>query len=216
MVRRGPLGDSVGAALVAALLVLGTGVRPLAAQTASGANAEVVGGAALGLYSGGVLALTGSLLPCNRALLGPKCAAVAGALGAGVGLVAGRALGANDADAVDDRARGALYGAAIGGAVGMVLQQAVRQYGWIDAATVALYGGAVGAAPRGTLIGTGAGAALGGLLWAGHRRDGLANLLLLTVVGGAVGGLYDWVDGAVDAGGAAGPPVTASFSVPVG
>lgn len=200
---------------LALALALGVPTK-VSAQSGDPGDASVLAGASLGLYSGGALAIAGSLFPCNRTLLGPKCVAVSAMVGAGAGLVAGRAIGSESTDAVRDRGRGALYGMLIGGAVGAVLQQAVRQYGWTDAVTVALFGGAVGAAPRGTLIGTGAGVALGGLLWAGHHQDGLANLLLMTLAGAAVGGLYDWVDGALDADGDGGPAVSTSFSVPIG
>ncbi|MGD8289075.1 MAG: hypothetical protein PVI31_10680 [Gemmatimonadota bacterium] len=170
----------------------------------------------MGLYSGGVLAVAGSLFPCNRTLLGPKCVAVSGIVGASVGVLAGRVIGGDNTDAVRDRVRGGLYGVVIGGAVGAVLQQAVRQYSWTDAVTVGVFGGAIGTAPRGALIGTGVGAALGGVLWLGHRQDGLPNLILLTVVGAAVGGLYDWVDGALDSDRAGSPGFGASLSIPIG
>jgi len=205
----------IGWVALAGTLVWGAAACPLSAQRSEGLGAAEVAGAALGFYSGGAVAVVGSLFPCNRTLLGPKCVAVSGAVGAGVGLMAGRVIGRHDADGVRDRARGALYGTIIGGGVGAVLQQAVRQYGWTDAVTVALFGGAVGAAPRGTLVGTGAGAALGGVLWLAHRRDGLPNLMLLTVLGGAVGGLYEWVDGALDADRAGGPSLAASFSIAI-
>lgn len=209
---------STGRRLAALLLLLAvTGVHPgsAAGQSDDPGRASAIAGASLGLYSGGVLAFAGSLFPCNRTVLGPKCAAVSGLVGAGVGMVAGGIIGGDSTEAVRDRARGAVYGTVVGGVVGIVLQQAVRQYSWTDAVTVSLIGAAVGAAPRGGLIGTGIGAALGGLLWAGHRQDALSNLMLMTLAGAALGGLYDWVDGAVDAGGGA-PALAASFSLPLG
>lgn len=184
-------------------------------QTEETGRASSIAGATLGLYSAGALAFAGSLFPCNRTRLGPKCAMVSGIVGAGAGVAAGWAIGGDSTSELRDRARGALYGALIGGTVGAVLQQAVRQYTWTDAVTVGLFGAAVGAAPEGGLIGTGIGAALGGLLWAGHRQDGLSNLMLMILAGGAVGGLYDWVNGALDAD-SGGATVPVSFSIPIG
>lgn len=209
------LGRGRVAWLVGFLLVL-VGPGGAAAQGGGGDAGSTVAGVALGLYSGGVLGLTGSLMPCNRTLLGPRCAGVGSLVGGAIGAVAGGVMGDARAEAVRDRARGALYGTLVGGAVGIVLQQAVRQYAWTDALLVSAYGAAIGTAPRGVLIGAGVGALGGGLVWAVHRRDGISNLLLLTVVGSTLGGLADWAQGAADADGESGPRLVSSFSIPVG
>lgn len=158
----------------------------------------------------------GSLLPCDRTLLGPGCAGVSAVAGGALGFVSGGWIGAEDQDEIRDRARGALYGMLIGAAAGTILQRAVRQYGAEDALLVAVYGGAVGAAPRGTLIGTGVGAVVGTAAWAASPRGGLQDLILFTALGSAVGGLCDWAAGAVDARDDAGPGFSASFSIAVG
>jgi hypothetical protein len=135
-------------------------------------------------------------------------------MGGAVGLVAGGVVGAESVDAVRDRARGSLYGLAIGGVAGLLLQQAVRQYAWNDALLVAAYGAAVGAAPWGVLIGTGAGTVVGALAWAVSPRGGWPDVILFGVVGGAVGGLADWVHGAVEGQrGGGNVPLTFSFTV---
>lgn len=189
---------------------------PLTAQETGGNGVATVGGAALGLYSAGAFGLVGSLLPCDRTLLGPGCSRVSALAGGAVGLVSGGIIGWEDTDQIRDRGRGALYGFVIGGVVGSVLEKSVRQYAWNDALLVAAYGAAVGAAPEGTLLGMGAGAVVGGLAWAFSPRGGLQDLIMFTVIGSALGGLYDWVNGAVDAHGAGGPRIQSTFSIAVG
>jgi hypothetical protein len=205
----------VASALLPALL-LG---RPGAAsgqQSGSGTALSAGGGALLGMYSGTTLGLTGGLLPCDRTALGPGCPLVTAIAGGTLGLVAGGFIGSDHVNAVRERGRGALYGLLIGGVVGAVLQESVRQYAWTDAVLVAGYGAAVGAAPRGTLIGTGVGAVAGGLAWAFSPRGGIQDLIMFTLVGAALGGLSDWVDGAVEGRNPTGAPVGLSFSLVVG
>lgn len=174
-----------------------------------------LGGAALGLYSGTTFGLVGSLLPCDRTVLGAGCSRTGAIVGGALGLISGGVIGAHDTDEVRDRARGAVYGLLIGGLVGGVLQNEVRQYAWNDALLVAAYGAAVGAAPMGALIGTGVGAAVGGLAWSLSPRGGFQDLIMFSLIGATAGGLYDWVHGAVDAQ-TAGPTLATSFSVTVG
>lgn len=190
---------------------------PASAQRAVAQGTVSTGsGAALGLYSAGMFGLMGSLLPCDRTLLGPGCVGVSAVAGGALGFVSGGLVGAEDEDKVRDRARGALYGTLIGAAAGTILQRAVRQYGAEDALLVAVYGGAVGAAPRGTLIGTGVGAVVGGVAWAASPRGGLQDLILFTAVGSTVGGLCDWAAGAVDARDGGGRGFSTAFSIAVG
>ena len=190
-------------------------ISPLAAQESDETALVTLGGAALGLYSGSMLGLVGSLLPCDRTVMGPGCARGSAIVGGAIGLVAGGVIGANDTDQVRDRARGAAYGLLIGGLVGAILQREVRQYAWNDALLVAGYGAALGSAPVGTAIGTGVGAAVGGLAWSLSPRGGFQDLAMFTLIGATVGGFYDWVHGAVDAPGT-GPAMTATFSIGVG
>lgn len=190
--------------------------QPAAPQEARGGGVSTVGGALLGLYSAAALVGVGSLFPCDRTTIGPKCSAVSAVVGGAAGLVSGGLIGREDPEAIGDRGRGALYGLAIGGFVGGLLQESVRQYAWDDAVLVAAFGAAVGAAPRGALVGTGVGAGAGGLAWALSPRGGLQDVVLFTVVGGAVGGLYDWVSGAVDARESGGPRLAMALSFTVG
>lgn len=208
-------GSSGGAFVLLSLWMLASPVT-LLGQQRDGTTVSTIGGAALGLYSGGMFGVVGGLLPCDRTLLGGGCAAVTGAAGGALGLITGGLIGTKDIDETRDRARGAGYGALLGYAVGLVLQQAVRQYAWNDALLVAGYGAAIGAAPVGTLIGTGVGAAVGGLAWAISPRGGLQDLVMFTVVGSALGGLYDWTAGAVDSTNDGGPRLTSGFSIGVG
>lgn len=189
---------------------------PAFGQRSDGTTASKIGGAALGLYSGGMFGVVGSLLPCDRTLLGRGCAGFSGAVGGALGLISGGLIGTEDRDAIRDRARGAGYGALMGYAVGLVLQRAVRQYGWNDALLVGGYGAAIGASPFGTLIGTGVGAVVGGVAWAASPRGGVQDLIMFTLVGSAVGGLYDWTAGAVDSRHRGGPRLTSGFSIGVG
>jgi hypothetical protein len=202
------------AALACAVALCGGG--RLTAQDHRGSGAATVGGAALGLYSAGAFGLVGSLLPCDRTVLGPGCSRVSAAAGGALGLVSGAVIGWEDTDQIRDRGRGALYGLVIGGVVGSILEKSVRQYAWNDAVLVAAYGAAVGAAPAGTLLGTGVGAVVGGLAWAFSPRGGIQDLFMFTLVGSALGGLYDWVNGAIDARGSNGPRIQSTFSIALG
>lgn len=205
------------AAILGYLLTLCVaGAETALAQRSDGTELSAGGGALLGMYSGAALGLTGGLLPCDRTTLGPGCPLVTAVAGGTLGLIAGGLLGSEDAGEIRERGTGALYGLLIGGFVGSILQGSVRQYGWSDAVVVAGVGAAVGAAPRGTLVGTGVGAAVGGLAWALSPRGGIQDLIMFTMVGAALGGLYDWVDGVVQATDRGGSPVGMTFSVVVG
>jgi len=193
----------------------------LAAASASAQESDdnafaTVGGAALGLYSAGAFGLVGSLFPCDRTLWGPNCTRVSAVAGGAIGLVSGGLIGRDDADQIRDRGRGALYGLLIGSFVGSIIQESVRQYAWDDALVVAAYGAAIGAAPEGTLVGTGVGAVVGGLAWALSPRGGLQDLIMFTLIGSAIGGIYDWVNGAVDARGSNDPQLQPMVSIAVG
>ena len=187
------------------------------AQTFRGSTASTLGGVALGAYSGSVLGLLGSVLPCNRTLYGPKCAATGASVGGALGVAMGGLIGSQNQDETIVRLEGAGVGALIGSGVGIILRRAVRQYDWEDAATLGVIGGAFGATPMGSGVGLGAGAVVGGVVWLAFPRAGLQDFILFSLAGAAVGGMIDWADGAANAKREElerGFPL--SFSVPVG
>lgn len=185
----------------AALLILSAAVAPLptSAQTYEGDLLAQLGGGALGFYSGGMLGLVGTMMPCNRILHGDRCVASGVGTGAAMGLVMGGLIGGQNTLALEQRFESAGVGALVGAAVGVGLRSAVRQYGWADVGAAAMLGGAFGAAPTGSLIGTGAGAVTGALVWWLLPRSTVADMIMMTMVGAAVGGLVDWGQGAATA-----------------
>lgn len=202
--------------LVCILLVAVTATA-VHAQAFRGSTASTLGGVALGAYSGSVLGLLGSVLPCNRTLYGPKCAATGASVGGALGVAMGGLIGSQNQDETIVRLEGAGVGVLIGSGVGIILQRAVRQYDWKDAVTVGVIGGAVGATPIGSGVGLGAGAVVGGVVWLVFPQAGLQDFILFSLAGAAVGGMIDWADGAASAkreGLERGFPL--SFSVPVG
>jgi len=155
-----------------------------------------VSGAFLGTASGTVLGLLGGVGVCNRTFLGAKCPGVSAAMGGILGGVSGAVLGGEDGGALDDRWRGAGYGAMIGGVVGFGLSRVARQYGWTDVGAFVAVGGAIGASPEGAGAGFGIGAALGTIAWLAIPDLKLGDAVAISVIGLAVGGLADWVMGA--------------------
>ncbi|GEM_PF-1640466 len=187
------------------------------AQSLQGSTASTLGGIALGAYSGSILGLFGSLLPCNRTLYGPKCAATGASVGGAVGVAMGGLIGAQNQDETIVRLKGAGVGALIGSGVGIILRQTVRQYAWGDAASVAVVGGAFGATPVGSGVGLGVGAAAGGIVWVAFPRAGLQDFIMFSLAGAAIGGMVDWADGADDAKReGSGSRFPLSFALPVG
>lgn len=184
-------------AVLALLLTLHT--APSRAQTYEGDTWTTAAGAALGLYSGGVLGLLGTMMPCNRTLAGDRCVASGVGTGSAMGLVMGGLIGAQNTNALDIRVENAGIGALAGAVVGVGLRRAVRQYGWADVGASAVIGGAIGAAPTGSLLGLGAGVTTGALAWLLIPDSGLGNLVMLSLVGVAVGGMVDWAGGAASA-----------------
>ena len=203
---------------VVCVLLLCAALSPRAAEAQAfrGSTASTLGGVALGAYSGSVLGLLGSVLPCNRTLYGPKCAATGASVGGALGVAMGGLIGAQNQDETVIRLEGAGVGALIGAGVGIILRQAVRQYDWEDAATVAVIGGAFGATPVGSGVGLGAGAVVGSVVWLTFPRAGLQDFLLFSLAGAAVGGMIDWADGAANAKREGSESFPLSFSVPVG
>lgn len=171
----------------------------LQAQTFEGDTWTTVEGAALGLYSGGMIGLVGTMMLCNRTIQGERCVASGVGTGAAMGMVMGGLIGAQNTVALDARLEDAGIGALAGAVVGIGLRQAVRQYGWPDVGAAALVGGAFGAAPRGSLIGLGAGTVTGAVAWWLVPDSGIADFVMLSLMGAAVGGMVDWAEGAASA-----------------
>lgn len=117
-----------------------------------------------------------------------------------IGATSGVIIGNADQDFASRHLRNAGVGAFIGAGAGLVLQELVRQYGWLDAGAGALIGGAIGAAPRGAGIGAGVGAVVGVSLWAVVPRVEPGDAVALTLLGVAVGGVTQWVLDAAKAG----------------
>lgn len=198
-----------------AVLLIGAGTtgEPVGAQSFQGTTLSTVGGAALGMYSGAMTSLVGSLFPCNRTLSGGRCSASGASVGAALGMAMGGLIGAQNQDEIVSRLEGSGYGALVGAAIGLGLRRAVRQYQWGDVVAMAMYGGAVGAAPRGSFIGVGVGAAAGGVVWLLFDDAGLPDFLLFALAGSAIGTLYDWADGAATVR-RTDPSFSSSFSIP--
>jgi hypothetical protein len=116
-------------------------------------------------------------------------------------------IGSADQEMGQRHLRNAGIGAFIGAGTGLVLQELVRQYGWLDAGAGALIGGAIGAAPKGAGIGAGIGAAVGVSLWALFPRFEPGDAVALTLLGVAVGGLTQWITDAARAGSSPSDPI---------
>ncbi|MBT8488414.1 MAG: hypothetical protein KJO65_06310 [Gemmatimonadetes bacterium] len=184
-----------------------------AAQTYEGDTWTTVAGASLGLYSGSVMGVLGTMMPCNRTLAGDRCVASGVGTGAAMGMVMGGLIGAQNTNALDIRAENAGIGLVAGAVVGVGLRWAVRQYGWTDVGTAALVGGAIGAAPVGSAMGVGAGVAVGALAWWLVPDATIADLAMISLLGLAVGGMVDWADGAASAKSDRPPPTFPLFTI---
>ena len=200
---------------VAALMCVGLRPTEVTAQSFQGSTASTMGGIALGTYSGAMLGLVGSVLPCNRTVFGSKCAATGASVGGALGIAMGGLVGAQNQDQIIARLEGAGLGALIGVGVGIGLRRAIRQYDWEDVATVAALGAAYGAAPVGSGIGAGVGATTGAIVWLAFPRAGIQDFILFTLAGSALGGMVDWANGAATAKQDSGPQFTPSFSISV-
>ncbi|MDX1495645.1 MAG: hypothetical protein R3253_16370 [Longimicrobiales bacterium] len=179
--------------------LFGVSAGETGAQTYDGDAWTTVAGAAMGFYSGSVMGVLGTMMPCNRTLTGDRCVALGVGAGAAMGMVMGGVIGAQSTNALDSRVENAAIGVVAGAVVGVGLRRVVRQYQWADVGAVALLGGALGAAPTGSLIGFGAGAATGALYWWLIPDATVADAALLSLLGVAVGGMVDWADGAASA-----------------
>lgn len=169
------------------------------AQT-SGSTATAVAGGALGLTSGATLAFIGSVVPCAQSRPGPECVRWSTIGGGGLGLTGGALLGASDSDALSEAAVGAGIGFLAGSALGLVLKTKAERFGWLDVATVGLFGGAIGAAPRGSAIGLVAGSAAGLAVWALVDSFETPDMIGAAAAGLALGGIAEWLIRGIDAG----------------
>ena len=181
-------------------------------QNDDGSTVGAVGGAALGVASGSVLALMGGLVGCNRTLRPTRCSRITTAAGAAIGLTAGAAIGWRNDPGLDDRLQSAALGAAVGAAVGWGLKKFIRQYEWSDVAAASVLGLAIGASAKGSGLGFAAGGAVGFLLWHLHPSVGPGGAVAWALAGMAAGGLGDWVADAVQ-GGSEPSGIPVSFSV---
>lgn len=187
---------------------------PGASQAEGGSTGAAIGAGVLGAYSGALLGLTASLIPCGQTYSGPTCAGLAMLGGATAGFAAGVPLGRFDGQRVSERFKAGLLGAGVGAVAGYALKGVIRQYGWMDVASGAALGMAVGASARGAGIGFVAGAATGGVLLAIVPDMRVVDAAGVSLGGMAVGGLIGWISDAVGAGDQTGSPVVLSFSIP--
>jgi hypothetical protein len=182
------------------------------AQETSGSAGAAIGGAALGVASGAMLGVTASLIPCSKTVSQLTCAR-ASTLSAGlIGLGSGTLVGAWDSRRLGSAAKGAAIGLGAGAAVGLVLKEVVRQYGWLDVVSTGALGMAFGAQPEGTALGLGAGLFVGSVLWLAIPSYGLPDLAAAGLIGMAAGGVAAWVVDAVEANSSGGSGVTIPFS----
>ncbi len=182
------------------------------AQETSGSAGAAIGGATLGAASGAMLGVTASLIPCSKTLSQLTCAR-ASTLSAGlIGLGSGTLVGAWDSGRLGSSAKGAAIGFGAGAAVGFVLKEVVRQYGWLDVLSTGAVGMSIGAQPEGAALGLGAGLFVGSVLWLAVPSYGLFDLAAAGLIGVAAGGLAAWVVDAVEANSSGGSGVTIPFS----
>lgn len=189
MGHRGNWQPTTGHWLVAIALVLSLHTGEGRAQEDSGSTLAAAGGAALGLYSGSMLGVLGSLIPCSQTYAGARCVRIATVSAGAVGLASGALLGAADGALVGDHAKTAGYGALIGTAAGIALKPLVQRFGWQDVATVTALGGAIGTSPKGAGIGFAAGSLVGLILWQLIPGFELPDAVATAFVGLAVGGI---------------------------
>ncbi|UCF20109.1 MAG: hypothetical protein JSU87_01495 [Gemmatimonadota bacterium] len=193
--------------LVAAALL----AAPAPVQAQEGSTAASLGGAALGLYSGALLGLSGSTLACSQ-VAGPRsCARLALAGGGAIGGIAGGLLGDADSREIEDAYRAAGYGALAGAAVGVLVKELVYYYDWVDVLAFTALGGAIGPVAPAAGLGLAAGAAVGFGLRLVVPSFELTDVAALGGIGLALGGLTAWALEAADARGNSdgdGPSVT--------
>jgi hypothetical protein len=95
------------------------------------------------------------------------------------------------------RVEAGAIGAVAGGVVGYALKGIVRQYGWLDVASGAALGMAIGSSAKGSVIGFGAGAVAGTVLLAAVPSFRVTDAVSVSLAALAIGGVLGWVaDGA--------------------
>lgn len=183
-------------------------VAPARGQT-SGSTAAATAGAALGLYSGALLVTFGSLIPCTETPSGAPCVRLGAAFGGAVGLLGGAMTGAGDSQRLENIAISSAIGFGVGGVAGLVLKPVAQRVGWRDVATMAVWGGAIGAQPMGALIGFGAGGLVGFVFWKAIPGFNFPEFIATAAAGVAIGGLVGWMEDGISAQSADPPtPVT--------
>jgi hypothetical protein len=139
-----------------------------------------------------------SLIPCNQTYAGVRCVRLGAALGAGLGLISGIALGNADEDRVRSAYRRGGIGLVAGSAAVLALKPFVDRWSWGDVAAGAVIGG-VGA-------------------WKLFPSVELPDAIGIGLVGMAAGAFTSWIVQAVDAGsdggGASGTFLSFSFGSP--
>ncbi len=175
-----------------------TGAAPARGQT-SGSTAAALAGAALGLYSGALLAMFGSIIPCTETPSGAPCVRLGAAFGGTVGLVGGALTGAGDSERLQNTAISTAIGFGVGGIAGLALKPVAQRVAWRDVATMAVWGGAIGAQPMGSLIGFGVGGLVGFVFWQAVPGFNFPEALATAAAGVAIGGLVGWMEDGISA-----------------
>lgn len=165
-----------------------------------GSDGAAVAGAAIGLYSGATLAGVAALIPCNQTISGVRCVRVGAALGGGVGLASGLALGLNDEEGVRDAYRRAGIGLAAGSLAVLALEPFVDRWSWGDVAAGAVFGSSIAAGGSGAWVGLAAGLGAGTLLWQLVPSVDLPDALGVGLLGMAIGAFSSWIVRAAEAG----------------
>lgn len=160
-----------------------------------------------------MLGLTASLVPCTKTVWQLSCARWATASTGVIGLASGTLVGAWDSERLGSSAKGAAIGFGAGAAIGLVLKEVVRQYGWPDVLSIGAVGLAVGAQPEGAALGLGGGLFVGSILWLTVPSYELSDLAAAGLIGMAAGGLTAWILDAVHANESGDGGVTIPFSL---
>jgi hypothetical protein len=173
---------------------------PVAAvgQDSAGSTSAAIGGSALGLASGAVLGIVGSIPPCWQTAAGVRCVRWGVGLGAAVGLASGAVIGANDTERIEQAATSAAIGFGAGAVVGLALVPIAQRFGWQDVLAMGFVGGAIGAAPIGAAIGFAGGTLVGAALTQTMRGFTLPDAVGLGLLGMSVGALTQWALAAVE------------------
>ncbi len=146
-----------------------------------------------------MLGVTASLIPCTKTVSQLTCARVATLSSGLIGLTSGTLVGAWDSERLESAAKGAAIGFGAGAAIGFVLKEVVRQYGWLDVLSSGAIGLAVGAQPEGAVLGLGGGLFVGSILWLAVPSYDLSDLAAAGLIGVAAGGLAAWTVEAIQA-----------------